>query len=238
MNPRMWTHPATRRNRATSKATAFASSARTAAKWRKAARPGPGGWPNRWKSSRPSSDCSARIGRPLAGRKVIVTSGPTHEPIDPVRYIANRSSGKQGHADRRRACPAGRRGAAGFRPGGDPRSGGRRRHPCGDGARRCRRRWRRAAGRRRRLRCRRRRLACRSEAAQKIKKTDGRVGAVPGADREPGHPCRASATIRRDARPRHRLRRRDGEVLERPGEARPQGRRLHRRQRRLEARAA
>ncbi|ANC92514.1 bifunctional phosphopantothenoylcysteine decarboxylase/phosphopantothenate--cysteine ligase CoaBC [Azospirillum humicireducens] len=36
--------------------------------------------------------------RPLAGRRAIVTSGPTHEPIDPVRYIANRSSGKQGHA--------------------------------------------------------------------------------------------------------------------------------------------
>src|SRR5215468_4921263 len=36
--------------------------------------------------------------RPLAGRKAIVTSGPTHEPIDPVRYIANRSSGRQGHA--------------------------------------------------------------------------------------------------------------------------------------------
>ncbi|MBO9506932.1 bifunctional phosphopantothenoylcysteine decarboxylase/phosphopantothenate--cysteine ligase CoaBC [Thalassospira sp. A3_1] len=36
--------------------------------------------------------------KPLAGRKAVVTSGPTHEPIDPVRYIANRSSGKQGHA--------------------------------------------------------------------------------------------------------------------------------------------
>ncbi len=35
---------------------------------------------------------------PLAGKKIIITSGPTHEPIDPVRYIANRSSGKQGHA--------------------------------------------------------------------------------------------------------------------------------------------
>ena len=34
----------------------------------------------------------------LAGKRVIVTSGPTHEPIDPVRYIANRSSGKQGFA--------------------------------------------------------------------------------------------------------------------------------------------
>ena len=37
-------------------------------------------------------------GGPLAGRHVLVTAGPTHEPIDPVRYIANRSSGKQGFA--------------------------------------------------------------------------------------------------------------------------------------------
>jgi phosphopantothenoylcysteine decarboxylase / phosphopantothenate---cysteine ligase len=36
--------------------------------------------------------------RPLAGQHALVTSGPTHEPIDPVRYIANRSSGRQGHA--------------------------------------------------------------------------------------------------------------------------------------------
>jgi phosphopantothenoylcysteine decarboxylase/phosphopantothenate--cysteine ligase len=36
--------------------------------------------------------------KPLAGKRIVVTSGPTHEPIDPVRYIANRSSGKQGHA--------------------------------------------------------------------------------------------------------------------------------------------
>jgi phosphopantothenoylcysteine decarboxylase/phosphopantothenate--cysteine ligase len=37
-------------------------------------------------------------GGPLAGRHALVTSGPTHEPIDPVRFLANRSSGKQGHA--------------------------------------------------------------------------------------------------------------------------------------------
>ncbi|MEO9899987.1 bifunctional phosphopantothenoylcysteine decarboxylase/phosphopantothenate--cysteine ligase CoaBC [Nisaea sp.] len=36
--------------------------------------------------------------KPLAGKRAVVTSGPTYEPIDPVRYIANRSSGKQGHA--------------------------------------------------------------------------------------------------------------------------------------------
>ena len=46
---------------------------------------------------------------PLAGKHVLITSGPTHEPIDPVRYIANRSSGKQGHAIARAAVEAGAR---------------------------------------------------------------------------------------------------------------------------------
>ena len=45
----------------------------------------------------------------LDGRHVMVTSGPTHEPIDPVRYIANRSSGKQGHAIAAAALAAGAR---------------------------------------------------------------------------------------------------------------------------------
>ena len=39
-----------------------------------------------------------RAAATLTGRRALITSGPTHEPIDPVRYIANRSSGKQGHA--------------------------------------------------------------------------------------------------------------------------------------------
>lgn len=43
----------------------------------------------------------------LAGRRIVITSGPTHEPIDPVRYIANRSSGKQGHAIAAAAARAG-----------------------------------------------------------------------------------------------------------------------------------
>jgi len=47
--------------------------------------------------SRPHEGDDAGVG-PLSGRHVLVTSGPTHEPIDPVRYIANRSSGKQGAA--------------------------------------------------------------------------------------------------------------------------------------------
>jgi phosphopantothenoylcysteine decarboxylase / phosphopantothenate---cysteine ligase len=44
---------------------------------------------------------------PLTGRRVLITSGPTSEPIDPVRFIANRSSGKQGHAIAAAAAAAG-----------------------------------------------------------------------------------------------------------------------------------
>ena len=47
--------------------------------------------------------------RPLYGKHVLVTAGPTHEPIDPVRYIANRSSGKQGFAIAAAAAEAGAR---------------------------------------------------------------------------------------------------------------------------------
>jgi phosphopantothenoylcysteine decarboxylase/phosphopantothenate--cysteine ligase len=47
--------------------------------------------------------------RPLAGRHIVVTSGPTREPIDPARYISNRSSGKQGHAIAAAAARAGAR---------------------------------------------------------------------------------------------------------------------------------
>jgi len=46
---------------------------------------------------------------PLEGRHVLITTGPTHEPIDPVRYIANRSSGKQGQALARAAQTLGAR---------------------------------------------------------------------------------------------------------------------------------
>ncbi len=50
---------------------------------------------------------AGRTTKPLAGCRVVVTSGPTHEPIDPVRYIGNRSSGKQGHAIAAAAARAG-----------------------------------------------------------------------------------------------------------------------------------
>ncbi|MGL5447821.1 MAG: bifunctional phosphopantothenoylcysteine decarboxylase/phosphopantothenate--cysteine ligase CoaBC [Rhabdaerophilum sp.] len=52
---------------------------------------------------------SKTVAKPLAGKHVLITAGPTHEPIDPVRYIANRSSGKQGYALAEAARNAGAR---------------------------------------------------------------------------------------------------------------------------------
>jgi len=98
MNPKMWTHPATRRNRATlaKDGATFVGPAR--GEMAESGEAGEG------RMSEPLEIVAAveaillPAKGPLAGRKIIVTSGPPHEPIDPVRYIANRSSGKQGHA--------------------------------------------------------------------------------------------------------------------------------------------
>ena len=54
-------------------------------------------------------DFAAAEHRPLNGKHVVVTAGPTHEPIDPVRFIANRSSGRQGYAIAAAAAAAGAR---------------------------------------------------------------------------------------------------------------------------------
>ena len=56
-----------------------------------------------------SPEADMALDKPLAGKRIVVTAGPTHEPIDPVRYIANRSSGKQGYAIARAAADAGAR---------------------------------------------------------------------------------------------------------------------------------
>ena len=53
----------------------------------------------------------------LPDSKVLITAGPTREPIDPVRYISNHSSGKQGYAIAEAAVAAGRRSDSGLRPG-------------------------------------------------------------------------------------------------------------------------
>jgi phosphopantothenoylcysteine decarboxylase/phosphopantothenate--cysteine ligase len=98
MNWRMWTHPATQANVELLRRRGMAfvgpnEGAMACGEW------GPG------RMAEPEQIFSAlraklaRTGAPaLAGRKVVITAGPTHEPIDPVRYIANRSSGRQGYA--------------------------------------------------------------------------------------------------------------------------------------------
>jgi len=99
MNPRMWAHPATRRNRATlaGDGVMFVGPAR--GEMAESGEAGEGRMSEPLEIVAAVEAFFAKPAKgPLAGRKIIVTSGPTHEPIDPVRYIANRSSGKQGHA--------------------------------------------------------------------------------------------------------------------------------------------
>ena len=95
MNVRMWEHPATQRNLATLRGDGVAVVGPNAGDMA-CGEHGPG------RMSEPLeivAAIEARLGEgPLKGRRVLVTSGPTHEPIDPVRYIANRSSGAQGTA--------------------------------------------------------------------------------------------------------------------------------------------
>lgn len=98
MNPKMWSHAATRRNVETLRRDGLAFIGPNAGEMAESGEAGAG------RMAEPLEIVAAveRLldggGKPLAGRKAVVTSGPTHEPIDPVRYIANRSSGRQGHA--------------------------------------------------------------------------------------------------------------------------------------------
>ena len=99
MNPFMWAHPATRRNAAQLAADGVHFVGPEAGEMAERGEAGVG----RLASSEAllaaaDSLLAPAAPGPLTGRHVVVTSGPTHEPIDPVRYIANRSSGKQGHA--------------------------------------------------------------------------------------------------------------------------------------------
>lgn len=95
MNVRMWQHPATRRNLAALRGDGVLVVGPDEGEMA-CGEYGPG------RMAEPAvileAVAAALGGGPLAGRHVIVTSGPTHEPIDPVRYIANRSSGAQGTA--------------------------------------------------------------------------------------------------------------------------------------------
>ena len=104
MNPRMWMHPATQRNLAILQRDGIAVIGPNAGEMAERGEAGSGRMSEPHEilavMERLLARNSTALGHSgsLTGRHVLVTSGPTHEPIDPVRYIANRSSGKQGHA--------------------------------------------------------------------------------------------------------------------------------------------
>ena len=108
MNPRMWGNRATQRNLARLIADGVATVGPNSGEMAESHEAGSG------RMAEPLeivAAAQALLGqthdKPLAGKRVVITSGPTHEPIDPVRYIANRSSGRQGHAIARAAAAAG-----------------------------------------------------------------------------------------------------------------------------------
>lgn len=109
MNPKMWDHPATRRNTQTLQSDGIAFIGPEAGEMAETGESGVG------RMAEPMDIAMAveahfapdRSKGLLAGKHVVITAGPTHEPIDPVRYIANRSSGKQGYALAKAAYQAG-----------------------------------------------------------------------------------------------------------------------------------
>jgi len=115
MNLRMWEHPATRRNMATLRADGIAFVGPEEGEMacgeyglgRMAEPEAILAAIERFFGEKPAATPRRARGTPLHGRKVLITSGPTQEPIDLVRYIANRSSGKQGHALARAAAALG-----------------------------------------------------------------------------------------------------------------------------------
>ncbi len=107
MNPRMWAHPATRRNLARLSADGIAVVGPNAGEMAERGESGTGRMAEPLEIAAAAEALLAPARGPLTGKRVLITSGPTHEPIDPVRYIANRSSGKQGHAIARAAAEAG-----------------------------------------------------------------------------------------------------------------------------------
>ena len=108
MNPAMWSNAATRRNAAQLTRDGIAMVGPNAGEMAEAGEAGVG----RMAEPTEIAEAATRLLRParpqpLVGKRVLITAGPTHEPIDPVRYIANRSSGKQGYAIAASAAAAG-----------------------------------------------------------------------------------------------------------------------------------
>ena len=109
MNPHMWANKATQRNLARLVADGVALIGPNEGEMAEAGERGLGRMaePLEIVAAAETLLSAGKADGPLKGKRVLITSGPTHEPIDPVRYIANRSSGKQGHAIAAAAAAAG-----------------------------------------------------------------------------------------------------------------------------------
>jgi phosphopantothenoylcysteine decarboxylase/phosphopantothenate--cysteine ligase len=107
MNPHMWASKATRRNLAQLVADGAKIVGPNAGEMAESGEAGVGRMAEPPEIVAAAEELLTGAAGMLSGKRVIVTSGPTHEPIDPVRYIANRSSGKQGHAIAAAAAAAG-----------------------------------------------------------------------------------------------------------------------------------
>jgi phosphopantothenoylcysteine decarboxylase/phosphopantothenate--cysteine ligase len=106
MNPQMWAAKATQRNLAQLVADGIATVGPNEGEMAEANERGAGRMAEPLEIAA-AAETLLKLQGPLSGKRVLITSGPTHEPIDPVRYIANRSSGKQGHAIAAAAAAAG-----------------------------------------------------------------------------------------------------------------------------------
>ncbi len=109
MNPAMWSHKATQRNLKQLKADGVALIGPNAGEMAERGERGLGRMAEPLEIAGAAEKLLKADGalRPLSGKRILITAGPTHEPIDPVRYIANRSSGKQGYAIAAAAAEAG-----------------------------------------------------------------------------------------------------------------------------------
>ena len=108
MNPMMWSNAATRRNAAQLLRDGVAMVGPNSGEMAESGEAGLGRMAEPLDIAAAAERILRPVGsRPLAGKRVLITAGPTLEPIDPVRYIANRSSGKQGYAIAAAAAAAG-----------------------------------------------------------------------------------------------------------------------------------
>jgi len=108
MNPAMWSHRATQRNLAQLIEDGVVTIGPNTGEMAESGERGLGRMAEPLEIATAAEKLlGAGASKPLLGKRILITAGPTHEPIDPVRYIANRSSGKQGYAIAIAAAQAG-----------------------------------------------------------------------------------------------------------------------------------